>query len=635
MKNIYMVQPTFMNTNSVYLPYAVGSLVSYAWDFSIISENYNMAKCFFLRDSIDKVLGELEDPFLVGFSCYMWNFEYNLKLAEKLKEKYPNCIILFGGQHLSPNNDDLKKYSFIDILIQGEGELAFKELLEALVTNRDLKEVNNLVFWENGEMISTPVTFLKKLDFSSPYQNGFFDKILEEYPDIDFIPLIETNRGCPNKCSYCSWGLQKSAVRLFSMERVFDDIKWVSDKKMEFLGFADANFGLFPRDEEITDKIIELKEKYGYPKKFQVSYAKDCADRVYRITKKLNKYEMDKGVTLSFQSMSQEVQNNIGRSNMYIDSYRELLKKYADDGIPTYTDLILGLPGETVKSFADGFEMLLEYGQHTSLFVHLCEWLPRAEMGNKDYMDEFGIEYKKSPLCQPHSSVKSNDLIQEHSRLITRTKTMSEENWIEMNLVSTTILSLHHLGLLQYVALYLFDQKGIKYIDFYKSILDYFLSDEANCTTFKMITDRINDVIYEGKSSVIFDDRFGNIAWPFEEYVFLDILTQRDIFYEDIKKYLKRYNDSILDELLSFQMFVLKNPEPKELYFDSNYDFNRYCLSLRNNKKTTLEKKKTSYSINGEISSYTLPEFAKQVLWFGRRGGKNIYTTEIETHYES
>lgn len=632
MKKIYMAQPTFMNTSSVYLPYAVGALASYAWSFEEIRNNYEFSKCFFLRESPDEVLKKIETPFLVGFSCYMWNFEYNKVLAKKIKEKYPECIIVFGGQNISPDSSELNLYSYIDILIQGEGEVAFKDLLISFLNNTPLKDVSNISFRNGSSIVCNPVTYPEKLDFPSPYQTGFFDRIMDEYPNIDFIPLVETNRGCPNKCSYCSWGQQKAKVRLFPMERVLFDIEWVSKRKMEFLGFADANFGIIARDEEIVDRIIDLKETNGFPKKFQVSYSKDSASRVYRITKKLNRYKMDKGVTLSFQSMSQDVQNNIGRSNMYINTYIELLKKYAEDSIPTYTDLILGLPGETLDSFTDGFEKLLECGQHTSLFVHLCEWLPRAEMGSKDYMEKYGIKYKRVPLNQPHSSLDKNDCIQEYSKLITQTNTMSEDDWINMNLISTAVLCFHHLGILQLIALYLYDRCGLRYTEFYSELLEYLISTEKlKCSTFKTIKNKICRVVSNCESAVIFDERFGNIAWPFEEYAFLDIISHYQDFFDDIKSFLNRYiNEDILDDILNYQIFVLKKPETGVKYYYGKHNWKDYFDLLIKNRKAVLLEKDVKYIIRDETAPYSLPDYAKKVLWFGRRGGKNIYTSEIE-----
>ncbi len=629
-KNVYLIQPTFMNASSVYFPYAIGSIASYVWNDKEIADEYNLDKVFFLRDDVSVVVDSLEEPFLIGFSNYIWNFEYNKKLAKTIKQKYPKTIVVFGGPQISENANLLNEYSFIDILILYEGEVAFKKLLKSYLEDGDLSRINNISFRNSDDkIITTNFEVYSVDDFPSPYESGFFDRLCRENPNINFTPLIETNRGCPNKCAYCSWGNIKSRVRQFPLSRVLYDIDWVSRHEMDFLGFADANFGLFPRDELIVDKIIECYNKRGYPKKFQVSYSKDSGERVFKITKKLNEFGMDKGVTLSFQSMSKVVQENIGRSNMDIEYYKELLEKYSKANIPTYTDLILGLPGETLTSFKNGIDELLESGQHTSLFVHLCEWLPLSEMGDKTYMEKYKIGFTQIPLNQPHMSIPSEKDVQEFSRIVTSTYSMTEKDWIETLLFSACILSLHHFGLLQCVALFLYYDKGIKYSDFYSDVLKYMLKKEFKNDVFRFIKEKAQKVIYKNEAVVIFDENFGDIAWPFEEYAFLKIASQKNSFYDEIKCFLKKYifEDELLDDLILYQKFVVKDINIETGCVNLRYDFKGYFESiLYKNKYCTLKRKNVNYSVFDENPTQSWPEYAQKVLWFGRRGGSNLYT---------
>lgn len=633
-KNIYLIQPTFMNASSVHFPYAIGALASYAWSDKEIADAYNLEKIFFLRENIPAIVNSLKNPFLIGFSNYIWNFEYNKCLAKAIKKAFPDCIIVFGGPQIAQDLQLLDNHKYIDILILYEGEVAFKNLLKAFLYNKPLSDINNISYRKSDDsVIMNDLEVCKVDDFPSPYESGFFDRLCKENPDIDFIPLIETNRGCPNKCSYCSWGSIKSNVRLFPLERVFHDIEWVSSRKMEFLGFADANFGLFPRDQVIVDKIIECHTKNGYPKKFQVSYSKDTGDRVFEITKKLNENGMDKGVTLSFQSMSKTVQENIGRSNMDIEYYKKLLTKYSKANIPTYTDLILGLPGESFSSFKQGIDELLKQGQHTSLFVHLCEWLPLSEMGKADYIEKYKIGFTKIPLNQPHRSISFQEDIQEYSRIVTSTYSMTEDEWVETVLYSTSVLALHHLGLLQYIALFLYYEKGIMYSNFYSDILHYMLSETFNNDIFSVIKERAGKVISDNAAVVIFDDKFGNIAWPFEEYAFLKIVSEKKEFYDQIKEFLKKYipEQSLLNDLIAYQKFVIKDINNESDSIVLNYDLKHYFDSvLYQNTIVPIKEEKVKYTFFDKNPTFSWPEYAKKVLWFGRRGGRNIYTSEIQ-----
>ncbi|MCR5040501.1 MAG: hypothetical protein K6C36_00225, partial [Clostridia bacterium] len=327
-RNVYFAQAAYRNGKTAYLPYAVGTIIAYAWKDDTVRANYSVDDIIFLREDIDDIVNRLDDPVYFGFSTYLWNIEYNKALAKKVKERYPDCVIQFGGHQVSPDASLLRECDYIDLLVHNEGEEVVRQILIELLKGKDrsFEKICNVSFRKNGSVVSTERALLEPGEYPSPYLEGVFSDIMARNPDTDFIPLLETNRGCPNHCSYCGWGMYKSKIRMFPMERIYKEIEWVADHKMEFLGFADANFGLFDRDATIVDWIISFKERCGYPKKFQVSYTKNSDQRVFEMTKKLNDHDMDKGVTLAFQSLSQEVLDNIGRSNIKLSYYMKLLK---------------------------------------------------------------------------------------------------------------------------------------------------------------------------------------------------------------------------------------------------------------------------------------------------------------------
>ena len=103
-KTIYFVQvdylretPTFF---TAYLPYTIGLLWAYAKQSSVVAQSYVLGDLFFLRNSIDKVVAGMQEPFLVGFSCYAWNTQYNKALAQAIKARFPRCLILFSKSSL-------------------------------------------------------------------------------------------------------------------------------------------------------------------------------------------------------------------------------------------------------------------------------------------------------------------------------------------------------------------------------------------------------------------------------------------------------------------------------------------------------------------------------------------------------
>ena len=103
MKNVYLIQfgAEFgeENTRSAFLPYSIGCLAAYAWSKPEIQTRYVLKDLFFLRK--DFSAQALDEPFLVGFSCYVWNYAYNIEAAKQIKAAFPDCRIFFGGHQIA------------------------------------------------------------------------------------------------------------------------------------------------------------------------------------------------------------------------------------------------------------------------------------------------------------------------------------------------------------------------------------------------------------------------------------------------------------------------------------------------------------------------------------------------------
>ena len=135
-----MVQPNSQYGNSIYFPYAAGCLTAYAFKDETVKNEYSFKGFIYKKEDIDKVVKTFENPFFVGFSCYVWNYEYNKKLAEKIKEKYPSCFIAFGGHQVN-RESDVFSAEYVDFITLGEGEEAFKKLLLSLLGKEEKKNV--------------------------------------------------------------------------------------------------------------------------------------------------------------------------------------------------------------------------------------------------------------------------------------------------------------------------------------------------------------------------------------------------------------------------------------------------------------------------------------------------------------
>ncbi len=627
MQNIYMVQVGFSFDKSVYLPYSVATIISYCKSIPAIKEKYHFPKPVYKRDKIADIVESLDNPYMIGFSCYLWNTNFNIALAKAVKEKYPECIIVFGGHNTPEDGSMLSIEDCIDIIMTGEGEETFASLL----TEENIDNCPNIYYRKNGEIVKTYEKFYDDIShYPSPFLDGTLDEVIDNDPDTDFLSVLETNRGCPFSCAYCDWCAKKS-VRQFPIEKVNAEIKWLSDHKIEYIFCADANFGLLERDEEIIDTLISYKKATGYPDVFRCCYTKNSNDRVFRMCKKLNEYGMDKGATLAYQSLSEEVLENIGRKNLSMEYFSDLLHKYNEAGIPSYSELILGLPGETKDSFCKGLCTLLDHGQHNSVSVYYCEVLPNSPLGKKDMLEKYDIEVAKVKFNHIHSANDIKEEVEEYSNIIRSTSTMSRKDWVDTNMFSVCLQAFHSLGLLRCFALYLRYEKNVSYFDFYSSLLDYIMNTENGFlhSLFASFRDKY-ETSADGEWNY-YNEELGNIIWFFEEGAFIECIKNYDEYKKSILPFIRSFgiDEEMFLEIEKYQDNILKTPFRTEYNFTLKYDLHTYFSLLMQGKKLSPEKKETAYSFRQDKVFDSWHDFAKFTVWYGRRKGASTFMNEI------
>jgi len=639
-RNIYLVQvdilrktPTFY---TAYLPYASGELWAYAKQAPAVAEGYALRDLFFLRDPVEDAAGRMEHPFLVGFSCYCWNMEYNKALAQAVKRRHPGCHILFGGHQIPPGGVLLEQLPYVDFLVHGEGEIPFRALLAQLgETAPDLAAVPGLSYRTGrGTAENAEVKPQSIVDFPSPYLEGVLDPIVARHPEIQWCTVWETNRGCPHRCSYCDWGLHETRLRVFSMERLMAEIEWFGRNKVEFILCADANFGILSRDEELLDALIATNIRTQYPKVVFCNTTKALNERLFRIIEKLHRSGLNKaGPSFAVQSLSPTVLHNIGRKNIDEKVFAEWIRRCHSAGYRTHTDLILPLPGETLQSFCLGVEKLFALGQHGGIQCFLCDLLPNAPMAAPDYQKKHGIRTVRKIAKQNMENEPENDPIDEFTDMVVETATMPHADWLTANYFIRLVTGLHGFGALRLAAIVLHTEKVATYAAFYLRLLAYCGDCPASLPGEIMSRLRANVADYtcgeEPQPLEIPGFSFGRMYE--DQYVFCRAVLEPDRFFHDAATFLRQFgcDAQFISQLLSYQRESILLPgcaAEKTLSFD--YDFPAYFDAVYDRNPVPLQKKAVRLRFSSRYDVSSAEKYYDYVVRRGRFSNDAFYQTQ-------
>ena len=575
MKCIY-----FLSINSIqFVPYAYGLLRSYAEQDAKIAENYIWKEPLCRMKHVEAIVEQIVEPDILCASCYVWNHNQQAQIAGKVKEKYPRCKVIFGGPHVPEESGFyFSEYPGVDVIVHGEGEIPFSRLLiELLEDSPNLQKIDGITLNQNHTPIKTPrsAQLPKNLPMPSPYLKGFFDHFLSE-GNSSKIALWETNRGCPYSCSFCDWGVRTmNKLRLHDLDKIIQEIEYMGIHKVEDIYISDCNFGIFRRDLELAKKLVESKKKYGYPKRVRIQFAKNSNDTVFEISKLLHENDMLWGTTLSMQSVDMNVLEAIDRHHIGIKNYKKLKDRYLEAGIPTYTELILGLPLETRDSFINGICTLFDIGIHDDIRVFELALLPNAPISRREERKKYGLQTKMKPL---RLSDDGNAL--EKVELVFGTSTMHYDDWVYCFLFGEAAQALHNGAYTRFLAMYLNDHQLLSYQAFYDHLLEFMLTKESDCfMPFRRIKKLIQD--FHDDPSMPQINRLltqpdimeflrsynpQRKGWQPWTYLWLSLSESMDALYENVCIFLNQHgiaSDNMLMDLIQYQ---------KDIIIQLNYD---------------------------------------------------------------
>jgi radical SAM superfamily enzyme YgiQ (UPF0313 family) len=314
-------------------------------------------------------------PDVLMLSNYMWCEALSFHFAQLLSSVKPDALIVMGGPNIPVEEERqieyVRNHPEIDLYVLGEGDfLATEVVRQFLNAGMDKKRMGDGAIPSCVYRRSDGSVHLEKMwdrhkeidEIPSPWLTG----IQDEFFDGKLAPLMETNRGCPFTCTFCVQGTRwYTKVHNFSVERIKEEVFYVARKIRELspnmgtLRIADSNYGMFERDIEISGYLGETQKEYGWPIYIDATTGKNRPDRIIKSVEKVS------GALVLYQavqSLDENVLRNVKRQTIKLEAYEQLQVHMRGRGLRSNSDLILGLPGETLDTHMSAIRKLLEAG---------------------------------------------------------------------------------------------------------------------------------------------------------------------------------------------------------------------------------------------------------------------------------
>lgn len=315
------------------------------------------------------------NPRIVGLGVYIWNVVETTRLVADLKRIRPEIIVMLGGPEVSYEADEQENVRLADYVITGEADLEFarlcRELLDEVSNPREAVDRN---LPARSRLIAAPLPNLDELDL--PY---------DLYSDEDVahrVIYVEASRGCPFTCEFCLSALE-IPVRQFPLERFLAQMDLLLNRGVRQFKFVDRTFNL---NLKVGRRILEFFLERFEPGLFL--HFEMIPDRLPESLRDLivqfpaGSLQFEVGI----QTFNETVCELISRrqDNQVVEQNLQWLRGHT--GVHIHADLIVGLPGESLESFAAGFDRLVALGPHeiqvgilkrlrgTPIIRHDAEW---------------------------------------------------------------------------------------------------------------------------------------------------------------------------------------------------------------------------------------------------------------------
>jgi anaerobic magnesium-protoporphyrin IX monomethyl ester cyclase len=337
--DVLLVYP-YNTVNWPRLPNAVlalaGSLIRHGFTVKICDISVDDYRDFDCNDCIFAGISALSDPGITK----------GLEVAAYIRDKWPHVPLVWGGPHPSALPDQTLGNPLVDLVCRGEGETTVVELANALQHKKSLESIKGLS-WKNsnGEIFHNPTRPFENLDEHLLYPYDIVD--LKKYPSARDVFPYQSSRGCPYKCTFCSFDPDKR-WRSRSPLLVADDLeKIVKLFNPRLINFSDEE--MFISQKRIVDichEIIKrnIKIKWAANCRFNLSAKYD--DEFLQLLRQSGCDMLCFGAESGSDRVLELIQKQINREHII-----ESIKRLKKNSLRSLFSFMCGFPFETVEDF--------------------------------------------------------------------------------------------------------------------------------------------------------------------------------------------------------------------------------------------------------------------------------------------
>ena len=506
---------------------------------------------------------------VLAFSSYVWNERYSLEVARRARARRPDSFVVFGGPSVPRRRDEaaafLRAHPFVDALAFGEGELTFRDLVCALDAATPLEAVAGLALRARsrpeGAMFTAPRGRLAAGEFgatASPYLDGTFDALAAGRPVG--AAIIETNRGCPFACTFCDWGQAvASPVHELPLERLHGELAWIGERRVPYVYIVDANYGMRRRDVEIVREIGRVKARTGFPQYVFFHLTKNATERHLDVVFALKEAGIATHLALSAQDFDPRVLEAVKRENIRLDRALALRRICHERGIPTFNELILGLPEQSYASFADSLVKAVTPYPGDVFNLYLARVLPNAELAAPEERRRHGVTTRHVGIASFHRASGAGH-VPEVEEVVVATHALPIADWRRAFRFGFFLAAAHNLRLLDFVLQIAWRSVGLDLRRLVEDLLDRGAGAAPGSALGRVheVLERHADAILAGDAMVLPAADTGDHLWAVEDAVLGAALAGG--FHDEVEAALADRGGPLVAEAVRFQRFITPAP---------------------------------------------------------------------------